>query len=283
MPKKIKKRSKKQEEELIDDEIVEEEDPEALAVYDEDAGLGDMVVAIPEHERDAFQMASARAADWIEGNRPIAIGIFFAVVALPFIAYGIYEYSKRQEADASAVVSEAITVYSRPVEGSPSMQLFEQNEKLKKPEIVYATHAERWQAVYDEASQGLSTHKDGPLSVAARYSKASAAYHLGKYAEAVDLYNAVLSDERGSSMRPFATLGLAMSQAGAGDVDAAVESFDTLGAIDDEFSGLALYHKGRVYESAGKKEEAKAAYHELLETSPDTSYKSDVERRIATL
>ena len=70
--------------------------------------------------------------------------------------------------------------------------------------------------------------------------------------------------------------------AGAGKVDGAVAALDELAEIDG-FKGVARYEKGRVYETAGDKDKAKATYHELLETLPSSPYKLDVERRLATL
>ncbi len=285
MPKKIKKRSKKrdEDEEILDESgQVDQDGPDVLPAEGQE-DFGEMVVDIPEHERDAFQMASARAASWIEDNRPVAIGVFAAVLLIPFAIYGAVYFSGQQEAKASAEVSEALVTYSRPVEGSASMQLFEQNDKLDKPETVFETNEARWQAVYDQANEALSAQGKGDLGVAARYSKAGAAYQLGKYDEAVSLYEEVLADKRGASLHLFATLSLAMSQAGQGETEKAAATFDKLGAMNEEYLGLALYHKGRVFEASGDVEQAKEVYHELLEEQPDSSYKNDVERRLATL
>lgn len=302
MPKKIKKRSKKNKDEEVveedgvldasfddDDDIPDaafdggDEEGGVPAVYDEVETFGDIAVAIPEHERDAFQEASVQAAAWIEENRPAAMGIFFAILLVPFGVYAAVHFSNQSEIEASKEVSESIRMYQYPIEGSPEMQVIEQNDKIKKPETVYPTRDAKWEAIYKEADGALAKHSQGDLSVAAKYAKAGAAYNLGKYDEAIPLYEEVLADARGESLHVFARLGLAMAQAGKGDVDAALSNFDELAASNEELAGLALYHKGRVLESAGKTEEAKKAYHELLESEPETTYKSDVERRLAIL
>jgi predicted negative regulator of RcsB-dependent stress response len=289
MPKKIKKRSKKKDEEVLDQEEVgtESEGEEGLGFdgeeMDEVAGFGDMLVDIPEHERDTFQEINYQAANWIEENRTAAMGIFFAVVLLPFGIYGAYYANQQSQVSDSMEVSAAMDAYRFPVKDSPQMQIFEQNDDLKKPKTIYDSRQAKWDAVYKKADEGLKAHSQGDLAVTAQLSKAAAAYQLGKYDEAVSLYEKVISDKRAESLRPFATLAMAMSQAGKGDVDAAGATFDKLAGYDEEYKQLAQYHKGRVLESAGKVDAAKEVYHKLLEESPTTTYKSDVERRLATL
>ncbi len=297
MPKKIKKRTKKTEEELESLDQApeggeEEEGPVLLdedgmpirqEEYDEVANFGDIVVDIPEHERDAFEKLSHDTANWIEKNRPIAMGLFFLVLAAPLLVYFGYEQVKASQVGKSNDVTAAIEAYQYPVENSPMMKFFEQNEKFKKPTVVYKTSEEKWNAVYTDADKALKTHASDDLGVSARYAKAGAAYHLGKYDEAISLYQEVLKDERGDALHLFASLGLAMSQAGKGDVDAAVKTFDTVKDTNAEFAGFAQYHKGRVLEAAGKVDEAKAVYNSLLEGDSNSTYKLDVERRLATL
>lgn len=296
MPKKIKKRTKKTEEEL---EVTSPEGGEAGEAspqlfdedgmpirqeeYDEVANFGDMVVAIPEHERDAFEKVSHETANWIERNRPIAIGLFFLVLAAPLIVYGIWYQVQQAEVGESNDVTEAIEAYQYPVKDSPMMKFFEQNDKFTKPDTIYATTEAKWQAVYKEADEALKAHPSDDLGVSARYTKAGAAYQLGKYDEAIALYNEVLGDERGDALHLFATLGLAMSQAGKGDVDGAVVTFDKLKAMNDSYVGFAQYHKGRVLQAAGKNDAAKEAYNALLQSDSNTTYKTDVERRLATM
>lgn len=301
MPKKIKKRTKKSEEELEQsgEGLVEggaqsegeagpvllDEDgmPIRQEEYDEVANFGDIVVNIPEHERDAFEKLSHDTANWIERNRPIAIGLFLVVLAAPLLVYFGMEQYQKSLVEKSNDVTAAIEAYQYPVADSPMMKFFEQNDKFKKPETVYETNEAKWTAVYDQANKALQAHESDALGVSARYTKAGAAYQLGKYDEAISLYQAVLQDERGNSLHLFARLGLAMSQAGKGDVDAAVKSFDEIASTSDEFAGFAQYHKGRVLEAAGKAQEAKQAYDKLLEGDANSTYKVDVERRLATM
>ena len=293
MPKKIKKRAKRKDEEILPSEeeggqeilvtrVDNPNDPTILPAEDDQAELGDLVVNIPEHERDAFQEVSHKAANWVDDNRPMALALFVAALCVPLAIFGGYYALQQGEVEDQIVVSQAIELASTPVEGSPELQLFEQNEDFQKPEGVFASRQAKWEAVYAQASKALTEHSSGDLAIAARYAKAGAAYQLGKYDEAIELYNALLKDGSGP-LAPFSRLNLALAQAGKGQTDQAVTLLDALGTEDESYRALAIYHKGRVLEAAGKKEEAKKIYHELLEVDPDTTYKADVERRIAIL
>ena len=244
MAKKIKKRSKKSPEEEAEQQalVPAQRSPELLdadgaprgdasveqvKVYDEVVdNFGDMVVNIPEHERDTFEKLSHGTANWIERNRPLAIALVVLVLAAPLLIYFAVVQVERAAIEDSNQVTEAIEAYQYPVEGSSMMQLFEQNDKFARPETVYPTLEAKWQAVYQESDEALKAHGASDLGVAARYTKAGAAYQLGKYEEAASLYSEVLGDERGSALHLFATLGLAMSQAGNNQADEAAITFD---------------------------------------------------------
>ncbi len=283
MPKKIKKRSKRQEEEeVVEVELAEGEGADFFSDEDfEPENLGEAIVDIPEAERDAFQKVSFDAANWVEKNIK-TVGIVAALaIAIPVGGYAFYQASEASKTSASSVANVIFDGYQSPVVGSPSHKMIESNDKLKMPKVVYPTTEAKWTAIYKSAEDTLAKHPD-QLGVVANLSKGAAALRLAKWDDALSSYQAALDAEEISSMKPFALLGVAQANVGAGKVDGAVAALDELAEIDG-FKGVARYEKGRVYETAGDKDKAKATYHELLETLPSSPYKLDVERRLATL
>ena len=222
MPKKIKKRSKKKDHEELPDQgallvaPAEESAGTEDAQFEEAETFGDIMVDIPDHERDKFQEASYKAANWVEDNRPAAIGLFLALCLIPVLAYAAYHYMEQQEVEASATVSQSLKLYQNPVAGSEAMKFFEQNDKFEAPKTVYPSEKEKWSTIYDQASKSLAAAKGKDLEAAATYMLAAAAYQTGKYKEAVGLYQDVLGRSEGKPIAPVATLSLAMSQAGGG-------------------------------------------------------------------
>jgi tetratricopeptide (TPR) repeat protein len=285
MPKKIKKRSKRQEEEeVVDVELAEGEGEDffdAEGEGDAPEHFGEQIVDVPESERDAFQKASFDAANWVEKNlKTVGIGLALAI-AIPVGAYAFHQANEAAKTSASEVANGIFTGYQAPIKGSPAYEMIESNDKLQMPKTVYPTTQAKWAAIEKAADETLSEHPD-QLGTVARLSKGAAALRLEKWDDALEAYEGALAAKDIADMKPFALLGVAQANAGAGKVDGAVKALDELAEIDG-FKGVARYEKGRAYERAGDKEKAKAAYHDLLETQPSSPYKIDVERRLATL
>ena len=116
-----------------------------------------------------------------------------------------------------------------------------------------------------------------------KLANAAAALHLGKFEDAASLYDEALADPKIGHLEPFAVYGKSVALAGKGDTDKALEALNTLAKIDDEYAELAMYKKGTMLEATGDIEGAKEVYHALLEQKPNSAYKLDVERRLATL
>jgi tetratricopeptide (TPR) repeat protein len=195
----------------------------------------------------------------------------------------VLKIQETRATSASNEINRALAESQVMVEGSQDLKLFEASEEIKKKPRTYTTPKEKWGKVYEEAAAGVKAHPGSPVGKSAQLVQASAALHLGKYDEAVTLYEAVVADPNFKGLEPSVTYGLGMAYWGKGDADKALATFDKLAQLDKTFAPLAGYQKGLVLEAAGKKAEAKEAFHELLEKHPDTSFKGDVERRLAML
>ena len=283
MPKKIKKRSKRQEEEEVVDVELAEGEGEDFFDGDEDSPehYGDQIVDVPESERDAFQKASFDAANWVEKNLQ-TVGIVLALaIAIPLGGYAYFQASEASKTSASEVANGIFNGYQAPIKGSPAYDMIEANDKLQMPKTVYPTAEAKWAAISAAADKTLSEHP-AQLGTVAQLSKGASALRLQKWDDAIKAYEAALGAKDIADMKPFALLGVAQANVGAGKIDGAVKALDELAEIDG-FKGVARYEKGRAYERAGDTDKAKASYHELLETLPSSPYKIDVERRLATL
>jgi predicted negative regulator of RcsB-dependent stress response len=232
---------------------------------------------------DPVLQATMRGASWMEDNRNLVIG---GVIALVVAIIGVWagtSYVESQNVKASATLSPALWDYSAPVKGSPTMEMIGQSAEVGSPETVYASDTERWQAIYDKADTSLESHKSGAIAQSARLTKAAAANRLGKYGEAVTLYEAYLKNETDAAMLPFVYLGLANAHAAQDNVDKATANYDKLVEQDESYQGLAQFQKAKVLEGGGKVDKAKELYHEILESDPKTPYREDIERRLALL
>ena len=232
---------------------------------------------------DPVLQATMRGASWMEENRGLMIG---GIIAVVIAAIGVWvgtNYMEGQEVEASTTLSPALWDYDVPVEGSQEMEMIRQSDVVEPPENTFGSDKERWQAVYDQADESLAQNNSGPVAQSARLTKAAAASRLGKFDEAIELYSAYLEGPTDEGMLPFVYLGLATAHGAKGNVEKAGANYDKLVEQNEAYEGLAMYQKAKVLEAAGKTEKAKELYHEILETSPKTPYRADIERRLALL
>lgn len=320
MPKKIKKRTGKSEEELQQQQSQEPSldpkdpnsplyDPESpftaeeLAevetegASDEDkaeeqaaAGADGAIALRPvptkpgaDAEPDAFELATVHAVGWFDKNKQTLFGGAALILVLAGLTWAVLKVQESRATSASTEINTALSESQVMVEGSSDLKLFEVSEEIKKKPRTYATPKEKWERVYADADKGVKAHAGEPVGRAAQLVQASAALRLGKYDEAITMYEAAAAEPALKPLSPSIHYGLGMAYWGKGEVDKALATFDKLAQQDKSFAPLAIYQKGVALETAGKKAEAKDVYHKLLESHPDTTFKGDVERRLTTL
>jgi TolA-binding protein len=121
--------------------------------------------------------------------------------------------------------------------------------------------------------------------VAARYHVAGELMSLGRFAEAVQAFEDVVSRAGASIYRPMARLGLAEAKAAAGQYDEAIKAFTDLSAERDSALPVdgVLMQLGRVSLKAGKTDEARAAFRRVVDEFPESPYAADAGQRLTAL
>lgn len=232
---------------------------------------------------DPFMRGSMRTLSWLADNQMLVLTALGVAILLGIGAYIGSNYMRQQSVEASKGVSNALRAFEVPVEGSPTLAGMKSVENAAPPGKTYASEKEKWQDVYKRSGTTLSNHESARVAQMARITRASAGLRLGKAEEAVELYRAYLDGERSEEMVPFVYYGLAVALADAGKYQKAVETMDKMIEADDSYESFALYHKGLFAEEAGEIDRAKKFYNKVLETDPESPYKTDINRRLALL
>ena len=229
---------------------------------------------------DPFERRAMSGATWIEKNP----ALFFGGIALVFAAFiGYYFFQQNAEEKAVASSSQINSVFEdfvSPIKGSAELEALEKVPSGPKPKKIFDNMTKKWTAIYDTASKGTSTPS---IAQSAILAKAAAATKLGKYEEAVTLYNTFLSARHDKNSEGPVLQGLVSAQVGAKKYDDAVATLSKLASVNEKFSASAKYQHGRILEWQNKNDEAKKLYHEVLEENPQFSKKADIERRLAIL
>lgn len=220
---------------------------------------------------------------WVERNLNLVIGAVVLVIVAGLGGWAYSAYASSQQVKASQTLSPAIWDYEVFTKDSETYKQIEESDIIPMPDKVFASDAERWQAIYDGAGKSLAEYDSGQIAQSARLTQAAAAMHLDKPDEAIKLYSAYLDGKTLETAVPFAYMGLANAYAASGDVEKAMQNFDKLGEQGDSYMAMATYQKAQLLDSSGKTKEAKELYHEILESDPETPHRDAIERRLAFL
>lgn len=232
---------------------------------------------------DPILDATMQGMSWIERNRNLVFGGLIVVIVGALGAWIYSGISASQQVSASQALSPALWDYEVLVEGSETYQQIEESELIPLPSKTYPSEEARWEDIYKTAGEALSANPSGDIAQSARVVQAGAAMRLKKHDEAVKLYSAYLDGKTSPAILPLVYLGLASAHAATGEVDEAVKNFEELRKINDSYESMSAYEKARLLDSAGKTDEARELYHEILESDPETPYRDEIERRLALL
>ncbi|MBA2661831.1 MAG: tetratricopeptide repeat protein [Bradymonadaceae bacterium] len=243
----------------------------------------DLSVNFPTEDADAFEAATIKTAVWVEDNRNTVIGGFVAIVLAAIGVFAGVQYVQSSQVTASTSLSQALASYEVLVEGSAELEQIKASEDIKAPTVTFESEQIKWQTIYDQSTATLAEHNSGAIASTAQLTKAAAAFNLGKFDEAITLYSGYVNDPSSKDIKPFAYFGLANSYAAKGEVDKAIAELDKFAGASPDQTALVKYEKARLLERSGKGDDAKKIYHDILETEPESAFRGDIERRLATL
>lgn len=217
---------------------------------------------------DAFQAGVKEVGRGAaRSSRGVILGLVLGVGA---IVTAVVVYSRGQQASASAtrVLSEAVAYESRAAVGDPELLLGKSKRRPTSPvvkdEAARAEAVDKALAELSSAAAGSMAETDGMLMRAVRLMRD------GKAAEAEAEYRAFL--ERGGAGHPLrwaAREGLGFAREAQGDLDGALVEFTALAGEKGVFyRDMGLYHRARVLERQGKKDEALTVYHQYIAEYP---------------
>ena len=239
-----------------------------------------------EPTEDAFQAGVKEVGRGaVKRGRSVGILVGVGVAAL---VVGVVFYARGQSASASAtrVLSEAVTYESRAVVGDPELLLGKSKRRPTSP--VVKDEAERAAAV-DKALSDLSAQAGGSAAETdAVLVRAARLMREGKAVEAQAEYEKFLATGgAGHPLRWAAREGLGFAREAQDDLDGALLEFTALAGEKGVFyRDMGLYHRARILERQGKKEDALAVYHQYIAEYPLTDpsiAQTEVRKRLEEL
>ncbi len=209
-------------------------------------------------------------------------------VVVALAAYSLYTHFKEKGlAEATYAYDQAMAVMLRPVDELPQIGRIPDTEEPK-----FKTVAERAEAAAAalkrlEAERGAS----GPAGQAL-FALAAADYDLGKFDESIQAYLKYLGETSDPALRAVAEQGLgqayeakALAQKDAGarnaGLDQALFAYTEIDKSErGPFSGLSLYHQGRIQSLKGDNAKAAELYKKALDKPLLDTIKLDIQSRL---
>ncbi len=228
-------------------------------------------------EPDVFFQTADKSVGWAADNQSLIIGaVGFVIVAL-LVSFFLIQNSRNNAIERSDSLTAALDVMSGTVGDDAAPNPNANNANIKR----FSTSKAKYTELGAKADAVLSNHGGEDVAQLAGVMKARAAFGLGNYDEAITLYEGWLSANANSDEKPVVLQALAAAQAAGKKNDAAIATLEKLKALDaDTYGEMASYQIGQIYEAAGQKDKAKAAYEELIKSYPDSKQLEYVKMRI---
>jgi tetratricopeptide (TPR) repeat protein len=150
---------------------------------------------------------------------------------------------------------------------------------------TFATEAAKLNAALPKLKAASDAYPDAPGGITARYHYASSLAALGKNDEAIREFDEVIRRAGNDSLYGrMARLGKADTQTRAGQRDAAIATWKELASSNDEElpKDAILMELGKSYQAAGKTEEAKKTFNQIVEEYPASPYSAEARAELGT-
>ena len=229
--------------------------------------------------QDEFQAKGFELADWAQSHQGLVLGALGAVVLAGLIIAGVQWSTATRSADASAMLSEALTTYRAPLGDAPAIVTGQSDDgpsfKDKKDRAEKARS--QFQAVVD-------AHGGTGAGDIARLYVGHTSLTLEDWDGAIAAYQSFLDHTAGDDPLRFAALdGMVTALRAKGDDAAAIARLEELIALPGKVSeDVALVSVAKLYLAAGNRDKAKAAAERVVNDFADSPLKAAAEEVLAS-
>ncbi len=214
---------------------------------------------------DRFQRLSTSAAKWMVERKQLLIYGATALVVLLLVVGIFRSMGAQRKVDEGAALAYAMDAMRQGVKG-----LYDPSADKDLPE--FDTAKARYEEISRRLELVLKEHADSKSAITAKLLLADADQHLGRLESAETGYNAFLAATDAKDPRRVAAFeSLGYLYESRKDWGKATEAFDKMAAAagGDKGKAEAAFHKARILELSGKKDEARAAFQKVKDDFKD--------------
>ena len=206
--------------------------------------------------------------------------VFGAIVAVLLLIVGIMGYMAwrgRVEARAGGLLAEAMVL--------DEARVGPQTPDSPAAGLSFATAREKYQAQLTKFKTVADEYPSTDAGAFARYREGATRMALGMPQEAGTAFQQVIDHTSNDLYRQMARLGLAESQARAGQFDQAIGIYNDLAQRKDDQLPIdgVLIQLGRTYRDAGKRTEAEQTFNRIISEFPGSPFSDEARRELDSL
>lgn len=225
-------------------------------------------------KKDEFVTVVDRLIHWAGENwRQALIGLG-AALAIGLIYWGVTTFLASRTDSAGLALANALTQYSAPV-----------GEKGVAATTKFANDAERLAAAEKAFQQVASHYWLTPQARVAKLYLARIAAERGERDRALQLLGDLASKRSSDPVVRLAMLDLIRMRLAKGETAELVPQLEAMAAGQDPRlpRDTAMYELARLWDRAGKPEEAAKMYRKILEDFPESPYALDARQHVASV
>ena len=228
---------------------------------------------------DQFVSFWTRAGHFAKERQRMVLVVGIALVTALVVGWASKAFVSRRDARASAA-------FARIEQVASAALLPEKGDAPSDGLPHYKTEKERLEAALKETDGFLKDFGGSGLKDEARLLRARFLLASERSSEALTLYQELVGGVD-RQLRFLALEGVAYAQEAAGQTDHAIGSFGKLAQDADSAGGFyrdrALYQKARLLQNKGNAGEAEKIFKQILEKTPTTSLREEINDRLAAL
>jgi tetratricopeptide (TPR) repeat protein len=234
----------------------------------------------------AEMIVTARTAYEANKGRLTAILLIAAITAAAVSGYTMWRRST--SARGEQLLADAMVTFNArviPVTAEPSKP----GEVPAAANIgatgSYPTMTAKLNAALPKFKVAADAYPDSDAGITARYHYASSLAAVGRHEEAIRAFDEVVSRAGANSLYGrMARFGKADTQAQAGQFDAAIATWKDLASSSDDSlpKDAVLMELGKAYQAAGKTDEAKKTFNQLIDEHPTSPYTTEARTELGS-
>ena len=221
-----------------------------------------------------------RTSVWANRNRRTLTMTAVAAVLVAAATIGVFAWRNNVTAKARAMLAEAMVVQeARVVPPTPAPDA---TTPARAPQPgTYPTQKAKLEAALPKLMAAADAYPSTDAGQTARYHAAAALVGLGRFDEAVQQYERVISDGSGL-LSQMARLGKAEAQVRAAKHDAAIAGFKELSERTDLNvpKEALLLELARAYKLAGKHEDARKTLTQIVEQHAESPFAAEAKSEL---